>query len=741
MTFTRIRIGALRQFARLVILAMIITTGTPAMASSARASSSASVISGFRLAHLKGQCQGSAPATFGFPFRRGDVPRGTHVVVRDGLEELPTQMDVKARNADGSVRHAVLTVNVPCSIDRSRSLALVTAPPMDNHVHAISLDDVLDSTFDSRIVLHEPGQSWHLDARDLLTRIRNKGGCSKAAIYCRHWLDGPLAGEWVVGAPPVDDSGHPSRRLMVFFAVRAYGPMPVSTVRVDTTVENDWAYMPDPHNVSYDVKLSVVGEPPTSFNDLTHYHQARWHHNAWWGSTQTAPWFVALNSRYLQDTPAAPSYQDVELSEKMLSQVRQSCAPMDHCDLSRYMPSTGAQAQIGPLPRWSSAYLVNAHDYRAYRWMLANSDALAAYSIHYRSRESRNALSVDHHPCATLVSAAEDAECPVAPHADDRLPHCKHDCQTPLKADAAHHGAPAYVAYMVTGDWFYNQELTFWADYLIFSQNQRYRGYRAGLIHAQQVRAQAWSLRTLGFAAYLLPDSSPFKKYFNQAIENNITWYNTHYADNPKANKLGFLEGHSGINYPSTGPHKRTGVSTWQLSFFNWAAGNLVDLGFNGAVRMRDYFSRFPLGLLNSPGFCPELASAYYLRVRDTQKSPFFTRYSQVYDETFPKLAGIDCVPESVARALRRNLKFKHYDYPAGSMVGYPKSGTGFVANFQIGLASAASSNHSNAAKAWHWFMTRPVRPNYRDNPQFAIVPTKPTRKRGSVESSVAPHK
>jgi hypothetical protein len=54
------------------------------------------------------------PATFGAVFAKGDVPPGTSVVAMDGAGHiLPSQIDVKAKHVDGSLRHAVVTVVVP----------------------------------------------------------------------------------------------------------------------------------------------------------------------------------------------------------------------------------------------------------------------------------------------------------------------------------------------------------------------------------------------------------------------------------------------------------------------------------------------------------------------------------------------------------------------------------------------------------------------------------------------------
>ena len=53
-----------------------------------------------------------APVTFGHVFAQGDVPSGTSVEARSGAGALlPTQVDAKAFHADGSLRHAVITVS------------------------------------------------------------------------------------------------------------------------------------------------------------------------------------------------------------------------------------------------------------------------------------------------------------------------------------------------------------------------------------------------------------------------------------------------------------------------------------------------------------------------------------------------------------------------------------------------------------------------------------------------------
>ena len=60
--------------------------------------------------NLSNQRLQQVPITFGQPFHTGAIPRGDTVVAYFDGETLPTQADIKARNPDGSARHAILTV-------------------------------------------------------------------------------------------------------------------------------------------------------------------------------------------------------------------------------------------------------------------------------------------------------------------------------------------------------------------------------------------------------------------------------------------------------------------------------------------------------------------------------------------------------------------------------------------------------------------------------------------------------
>src|SRR6185312_236450 len=75
------------------------------------------------------QTQTSVPVTFGQVFKAGDVPRGATVTATLNGHAAPLQVNAKATNPDGSLRHAVLTVMVPTLGSQANMPLTLTAEP------------------------------------------------------------------------------------------------------------------------------------------------------------------------------------------------------------------------------------------------------------------------------------------------------------------------------------------------------------------------------------------------------------------------------------------------------------------------------------------------------------------------------------------------------------------------------------------------------------------------------------
>jgi len=359
--------------------------------------------------------------------------------------------------------------------------------------------------------------------------------------------------------------------------------------------------------------------------------------------------------------------------------------------------------------------------------MLANDNAVGSYGFHYRDKQTGRPLEITNHPYVTLADyshAKQAASWGNTDYANDLLPACGGVCSNPYTFDIAHHPSIGYVAYMVTGDFYYLEELQFAASYIELWSNPAYRKYSKGILYQAQpqVRGQAWALRTISDAAFITPDSDPMKSYFTQLMTNIIADYNARYTNGGMSDPLHIAFGQ--FPYTINGA-ARVGIAPWQDDFFTWAVGHAAEEGFPGALQLLKWKSVFQVDMMtdweNNPsqGYCWLEASAYNLQVRDTQGGPIYSSLSHAYQQTFPTLYGLTCNSQEMVNTMSTSS----HTYQIGEMYGYSDSATGFPSNLQIGLAMADESGIAGAANAWQIFMSRSVKPNYSNDPNFAVIP------------------
>lgn len=644
--------------------------------------------------------QSAVPVTFGQVFAPGELASGATLSGKlDDGSTLPLQVDVKARHADGSLRHAIVSVILPTlKPGQHRSLSLFKAVP-GAPAAPLTPASLLDKQFSAVVSVILDGHTWQADAATLL----RKQGASA-------WLTGPLAGEWLLHAPLTDADGAVHPHLAARFAVRASG----GRARVDVTLENAWAFEPAPRNFTYDARVQVGGKTVWQRAGLTHFHHARWRKVFWWGETPQVQ--LRHDSAHLIASRALPNYdRSVIVSEAALNALQRAWTgpktePMGVGMANPYMPSAGGRADIGLLPGWAASYLLSM-DARAAEVTMGTADLAGSWSSHYRDRASDRPVSLSAYPYMTVLGHRGDTRNP-ATGKFEAFPDCAaaDACRTPYLHDASHQPAFAYLPYLVTGDYYYLEELQFWAMWNSFMSNPGYREGAKGLLKPDQVRGQAWSLRTLGEAAYITPDADPLKADFRRMLDANLAWYNSNYTDNPDANRLGALTHGFAVVYD-----KNTGLAPWMDDFFTATVGHVAELGFPAAEPLLAWKARFPIARMRGDGACWITAAAYSLKVRDSADAPFYTTIGQVWQASnIPALRDLECASADMARL----LKLKE-----GEMTGYSATNTGFPSNLQPALAYAADAGGSAGLAAWNSFSERSVKPDYPNGPQFAIVP------------------
>ncbi|MGN8199932.1 hypothetical protein ACS8Y6_14710 [Salinisphaera sp. RV14] len=672
-----------------------------------------------------GNSASTVDVTFGQVFAKGDVGASQHVVAAVNGKMLPTQVDRKATWADGSVRHSVVTVQLPAPASgKATTLQLyAVAHNAGLGLGTVSLGDLLGTNFTANVRITLGGTTYTANARNALEQIAQSGTCPAwGQRSCKRWLAGGLASEWIV--PATLTSGNATApRLRVFFNVRAYRAADgsIGNVRVDSVIENDQAYNVSPSNETYDAVLNV-GSSNYSATGITHYTQARWHHVLW--SQGNPSMYVKPDVAYLQKSGAISKYAAVTPTSSFLNSVTQSAAPMTHADQTPYMGTTGAQPAIGPLPRWTSAFVVSG-DRRAFNWMLANDDAAGSYGFHYRDDATGRPLTITNHPYVT-IAALNYARTAGGQYQKDLLPACGGTCANPYVFNIAHQPSIGYVSYLVTGDFYYLEEMQFEASYDELWTNPGYRGYAKGrlIVANPQVRGQAWTLRSISDAAFATPDGDPLKKYYTDQINYIVSDYINTYVNQSSAHPLHVLDGGGAIIYPLNG-QSNVGIAPWQQDFFTWAVGHAAAQGVPQAQALLKWMAQFQVGLMTSAtngstgGFCWLEASGYKFQVRDSSGSPEYSSLSEVYKATYPTLAGLQCNSQQMVNAMSSST----HTYKIGEMDGYSSSPTGFPSNLQIALAAAANSSIAKSADAWTVFSNRSVKPDYSNYANFAVVP------------------
>lgn len=349
---------------------------------------------------------------------------------------------------------------------------------------------------------------------------------------------------------------------------------------------------------------------------------------------------------------------------------------------------TGGRNDIGPLPTWTVLYLLS-QDRLAKETEIGNGEQAGSYSVHYRDKNTDLPVKLTDYPHLSTHNN-------VAGQGPHPLPACGGSCGSPYTTDESHQPSLAFVPYLVTGDYYFLEELQFWANQNAFKVGPAYRDYEKGLYKFIQVRGQAWSLRTLGQAAYITPDSHPLKAYFNTILQHNLDYYQSRYSSNPDTNNLGVITHGYAFSY-----HDGRGIAPWQDDFVTWAFGYLSNLGFTDAMPMADWKSRFVVQRMIGVGYCWDKASAYSLKVKDSN-GPIYSTIADVWNANFSS-SPVPC--------------------DSNNMAGYPDAPAGFPANMQPALAAAVDRGYPGAAQAWQLFEGRSIKPDYSNYPNWAIVP------------------
>lgn len=488
------------------------------------------IVASLTVREKNGTALSNTPVTFGHVFSEGEVP--DTVAVQINGTELSTQCDVKRRWDDGSLRHAVISVVIPAiTANGDVVLDLVRASGLDNGT-PMSKSDILATGIQSIMELSEIEGSGY--SGSLTANLRD---AINSQTELNYWLQGSVCTEIIVNQ-------RLNNSLNALWTVRFY-PGTSYGWRISNTIENVEAEYRG--NVSYALNINYGYPEPANVyhkDKFQHHFNARWRKVLWHGQ-EPSEIEIRYDLDYLIATGHIPKYDTgLVIPESTVNShyTRWSGADNDIMGISTiapYFPMTGNRDEIGILPNWTACYLLSM-DNRMRDMMLNIGELSGSIPIHMRESDPTRSffghiVSIDDRPSVWLdrTSFRYTAE-------EDRLPEPIGETDTPWSVDRAHQTSFAYVPYLITGDYYFLQEMYYWSgwDLGACTFNPDYgRDYSKGLLR-DQVRGEAWALRVIAQAAALAPDNDIEKPYLKEKIMNNIVAWLSETVDNPDSHPL-----------------------------------------------------------------------------------------------------------------------------------------------------------------------------------------------------------
>ncbi len=647
-------------------------------------------IVGLVLENDNGPAMPARVVRFGQVFVPGSLPSGAGVVARDGNAALPTQLDVKATNADGSVRFAVVSVGVrvmpagsslPLMLTREAAPDSPAIPPSQLSANEVTVD----------IAVHD-GAQHHLDSRPLVAQAIAAGKAS-------FWRRGALVTEARVDVP-VEGSLH------VIFDVAAEATGATTT---DIEICNDHAMQPVGGTINYDVTIAQNGKEVLRQSDIRHLQYTTWHTVV---RSDGAPEpHILHDAAYVLRTGAVLNYDlaagvDANLIANEARQMQgRGFGILGNAGLVQYMGTTGGRPDIGPITAANAAWLIS-QDARAERYALAQADAAGSIPWHYYDAAHGRAVNIDDYPTlwsdprGLTIGTRVGLPQPVYPFDKnggqiDLFTKC--NC---FSLDAAHQPDLSFVPYLMTGSRYYLDQLVFQAAWNATGATPGVRQNAKGLmvtIGTGQVRAHAWSLRAIDNAAYIVPDDHPLKAYFVRLRDNNFAYVEA---------RIPALTQQEGEAYGYDATFGKDGtIAPWQQEFLALAVGQAASQGYEPAQRVMHWMAHFLATrfLVAGSGFDPHDAVTYQIRVAESESaSP---------DQLFKTWAEIASGTDALGYATHG--QWTKWTFPASQ---------------QEALASLATSINVTedpaSQRAYDWLRTNgPPQDFARRNPQFSIVP------------------
>lgn len=492
------------------------------------------------------------PFALGFAFRKGDVPAGAQVA-----GNIPAlQVSEKNRWPDGSLKFATVSgrADLVAGVARTIKLGVGVAPVGA----ALTTSDLRATGITASVGAGVFGAAaW--------------SGADWDAPF-QAWISGPQMSSWVfrkaLGADP---------HLVAWLEVRLFTD---GAVEILPWIENGYLNVAAPINKNAEYVFTLGGtERFRATFDLPNHCRSvlisgsRFSH--WLGAD---PQVVPNHDKaYLQATRLVPTYGAVVPdSSGVWSTLPQTYLPLQQGNYANAMGMGGYQSAIGLLPEWDVLYLAS-NSRRAYAGVITNAYSAGRFGIHYRDETTQRPLRFSSYPnLVTHGGASTGIANTGASSKNSFTPGAQGT--TPPTWDSPHHPSVGFTAYLLTGRFYFMEEVQFAATVNYLKNTDHARKFAGGVfqsnVGANTTRGAAWAIRTLAQAACVTPDNdNALRAEFTASMAANVEFYYATYVAQPN-NPFGFVAPYS--NYATGSGHYSE--SAWMQDFFTAAVGYAIDL-------------------------------------------------------------------------------------------------------------------------------------------------------------------
>ncbi len=652
-----------------------------------------------------GSNQTNYPVQIGRPFVQGEIPSGQSPQAFLGSAALNTQVDVKNRWSDGSLKFALVSFILP-SLPANGSETITFLPGSTVGNTPLTTAQMLDPSynFDAQMLLTNKA-TLTADARTML-------GNGDYTL----WTSGPLTQTVLIA----DDTntqtcnGHACSKYDIGFDAnksfrpRFYVTFWPSSRNVQVRFVGEIANTETLQNQTYSLALNLGQTNPTQVYTKPSFTQlaaTRWTEEYWIGPTPSDIQ-IDYNLPYLIATGYSPNFD--------LSKIPSASAIADDYaawtsantdinglgTLTCAMSGAGDKPEVGIFSDWSILWLYSM-DNRMKDVAFGNAD-LAAGQFAWHLREGKpgkdinrgdppgagtgvgKILAVTNRPTYFGLdwthqgTAASDAIVPVGDITG--INHCS--------VDTSHAPDLWMPLYFTTGDYWYLEESQFFSSYVasytdgIFTKNDAGRGPTGaeGAADDEESRAEAWTFSGRAQTAAISPDGSPEQAYFTNLLRDAIAteegahgipnsqpqdaewstmwnWGKTYrypvYGGSPLH---AWYTGNSGLVDSATlnASTCSDADSPWMESYLMLALGRVKELGYPDESLV-SWYAPFFVGTLTDSGYNPYLIAMYrdctktsagWLTSWAAKKAQFVTNGSGGTNYTtitsWPNLSGTD---------------------------------------------------------------------------------------------------